>query len=199
MTKFKFKKIDTTFNGRGRWTGDEIVVDKAMVYEYEFLKDHIEKGKIYLTDQEKEIWEMIEDRVVNMKVKTMKQSNLARKFKDYVWDTIAHRKSPSNYGYANESGYSDVNPYEIVKVVSDQTVEIRRMDTEVDDSVKLKWVSGGFAGHCVNQRDQKWFYKSNPDNPVIRIRRRKDGNFYRGYNIRFSLDFKPYHFYDYNF
>ena len=117
----------------------------------------------------------------------------------------------SNNVYANKKDITNLNfkpsvhkgkigkAYEIVKVVSDQTVEIRRMDTEVDDSVKLKWVSGGFAGHCVNQRDQKWFYKSNPDNPVIRIRRRKDGNFYRGYNIRFSLDFKPYHFYDYNF
>ena len=55
MTKFKYEKIDTTFKSKN-YTGDEIVVKDAMKYEYEFLKDHIEIGKIYLTKQEKEIW-----------------------------------------------------------------------------------------------------------------------------------------------
>ena len=197
MTKFKFEKIDTTFKSKN-YTGDEFVDKGAMVYEYEFLKDHIEKGKIYLTDQEKEIWSYIKDIEVDLKVRTLKDSHIAGKFKDYVWKTIEHRKSPTNYGYANESGYSDVYPYEIVKVVSEQTIEIRRMDTEKDNSVELKWVSGGFAGHCVNQGEQKWFYKSNPDNSVIRIRRRKDGCFYNHCN-RVYLEFTPRKFHDYNF
>ena len=197
MKKFNFEKIDTTFKSKN-YTGDEIVVKDAMKYEYEFLKDHIEVDKIYLTDQEKEIWSMVKDYVVNKKQTTLRHTSLADKLKDYVWKTIGHRQSPKNYGYANESGYSDMYPYEIVKVVSENTIEIRPMDTERDDSVELKWVSGGFAGHCVNQGEQKWFYKSNPDNPVKRIRRRKDGYFYNHCN-RVYLEQEPRKFHDYNF
>ena len=197
MKKFNFEKIDTTFKSKN-YTGDEIVVKDAMKYEYEFLKDHIEVDKIYLTDQEKEIWSMVKDYVVNEKQTTLRHTSLADKLKDYVWKTIGHRQSPKNYGYANESGYSDMYPYEIVKVVSENTIEIRPMDTERDDSVELKWVSGGFAGHCVNQGQQKWFYKSNPDNPVKRIRRRKDGYFYNHCN-RVYLEQEPRKFHDYNF
>ena len=197
MKKFNFEKIDTTFKSKN-YTGDEIVVKDAMKYEYEFLKDYIEVDKIYLTDQEKEIWSMVKDYVVNEKQTTLRHTSLADKLKDYVWKTIGHRQSPKNYGYANESGYSDMYPYEIVKVVSENTIEIRPMDTERDDSVELKWVSGGFAGHCVNQGEQKWFYKSNPDNPVKRIRRRKDGYFYNHCN-RVYLEQEPRKFHDYNF
>ena len=197
MKKFNFEKIDTTFKSKN-YTGDEIVVKDAMKYEYEFLKDHTEVDKIYLTDQEKEIWSMVKDYVVNEKQTTLRHTSLADKLKDYVWKTIGHRQSPKNYGYANESGYSDMYPYEIVKVVSENTIEIRPMDTERDDSVELKWVSGGFAGHCVNQAQQKWFYKSNPDNSVRRIRRRKDGYFYNHCN-RVYLAQEPRKFHDYNF
>ena len=197
MKKFNYEKIDTTFKSE-KYTGDEIVVKDAMKYEYEFLKDHIEVDKIYLTDQEKEIWSMVKDYVVNEKQTTLRHTSLADKLKDYVWKTIGHRQSPKNYGYANESGYSDMYPYEIVKVVSENTIEIRPMDTERDDSVELKWVSGGFAGHCVNQAQQKWFYKSNPDNSVRRIRRRKDGYFYNHCN-RVYLAQEPRKFHDYNF
>ena len=197
MKKFNFEKIDTTFKSKN-YTGDEIVVKDAMKYEYEFLKDHIEVDKIYLTDQEKEIWSMVKDYVVNEKQITLRHTSLADKLKDYVWKTLGHRQSPKNYGYANESGYSDMYPYEIVKVVSENTIEIRPMDTERDDSVELKWVSGRFAGHCVNQAQQKWFYKSNPDNSVRRIRRRKDGYFYNHCN-RVYLEREPRKFHDYNF
>ena len=197
MKKFNFEKIDTTFKSKN-YTGDEIVVKDAMKYEYEFLKDHIEVDKIYLTDQEKEIWSMVKDYVVNEEQTTLRHTSLADKLKDYVWKTIGHRQSPKNYGYANESGYSDMYPYEIVKVVSENTIEIRAIDTERDDSVELKWVSGGFAGHCVNQAQQKWFYKSNPDNSVRRIRRRKDGYFYNHCN-RVYLAQEPRKFHDYNF
>lgn len=197
MKKFNYEKIDTTFKSKN-YTGDEIVVKDAMKYEYEFLKDHIEVDKIYLTDQEKEIWSMVKDYVVNEKQITLRHTSLADKLKDYVWKTLGHRQSPKNYGYANESGYSDMYPYEIVKVVSENTIEIRPMDTERDDSVELKWVSGGFAGHCVNQAQQKWFYKSNPDNSVRRIRRRKDGYFYNHCN-RVYLEREPRKFHDYNF
>jgi hypothetical protein len=59
--------------------------------------------------------------------------------------------------YANRYGYTDVEPYEIVRVISDLTVEVRAMRAERDESVKLNHIPGGFFAHCSNQRDQKWF------------------------------------------
>lgn len=100
--------------------------------------------------------------------------------------------------YANHYGYSDVNPFEVVKVISDKTIEVREMDSERDESVKLDWAAGGFAGHCINQRDQKWFIKSNPENSVIRIRLGKNG-WKDKHGRRFDLSDKPVRFYDYNF
>jgi hypothetical protein len=101
--------------------------------------------------------------------------------------------------YANHYGYSDVNPYEIVRVVSNKTIEVREMDAERDESVQLEWVPGGFAGHCVNQRDQKWNIKSNPANPVIRIRLSAKKGWQDKHGRRFGLSDKPVKFYDYNF
>ncbi len=96
-------------------------------------------------------------------------------------------------------GYSDVDAYEIVKVISDKTIEIRKMDTEHDIS-HLKQYAGGFFGHVENQRNQKVTYASNPDAEVIRIRRKKNNpeEWCNG-NLRFGLTEKPYAFYDYNF
>lgn len=101
--------------------------------------------------------------------------------------------------YANQYGYSDVNPYEVVREVSGKTLEVRAMEYERDESVKLEWVVGGFAGHCVNQRDQKWFYSSNEENPVIRIRLSKSGVWKDKYGNKYDLADKPYKFHDYNF
>ena len=101
--------------------------------------------------------------------------------------------------YANHYGYSDVNPYEVVKVISDKTIEVREMDADRDDTVKLEWVAGGFAGHCVNQHSQKWIIKSNPNNPVIRIRLSKKKGWVNKHGQKFGLSDKPVKFYDYNF
>ena len=100
--------------------------------------------------------------------------------------------------YANHYGYSDVNPYEVVKVISDKTIEVREMDSEKDPSWVPNWHVGGFAGHCSNQQEQKWFIKSNAENPVVRIRLGKQG--WKDKNGRkFGLSSEPVRFYDYNF
>ena len=101
--------------------------------------------------------------------------------------------------YANQYGWSDVNPFEVVKVISDKTIEVREMDAERDESVKLDWAPGGFAGHCINQRDQKWFITSNEQNPVVRIRLSKTGVWKDKHGRKYGLSDKPVKFYDYNF
>lgn len=101
--------------------------------------------------------------------------------------------------YANHYGYSDVNPFEVVRVVSDKTIEVREMDAERDESVKLEFHVGGFSAHCSNQRDQKWFITSNEQSPVIRIRLSKDGVWKDKHGRKFYLSDEPVKFYDYNF
>ena len=100
--------------------------------------------------------------------------------------------------YANHYGYTDINPFEIVRRISDKTIEIRPMKATRDESVELEWAMGGFAGHCINQRDQKWFISSDESAPIIRARRRVDGYFHSPYG-RHMLNSRPVKFYDYNF
>lgn len=102
--------------------------------------------------------------------------------------------------FVNRHGYSDVDPYEVIKVVSDKTVEVRKMDT-VQIRVPNDFHSGGFLGHFSDNRDgQEYEYSSNEENETIRVRwsernrRWQDGN-----GNRFVMSDKPYKFYDYNF
>jgi hypothetical protein len=101
--------------------------------------------------------------------------------------------------YANQIGYSDVNPFEVVRVVSDKTIEVRAMNAERDKSVELDFQVGGFSAHCSNQSDQKWFITSNEDAPVIRIRLSKNHGWQDKHGRKFRLADKPRKFYDYNF
>jgi hypothetical protein len=100
--------------------------------------------------------------------------------------------------YANHIGYSDVEPFEVIRVISEQTLEIREMDAVRDDSVKLEFHVGGFSAHCSNQNEQKWAISSNPNNLVVRIRKGKKG-WKDAHGRRFVLDDEPIKFYDYNF
>jgi hypothetical protein len=100
--------------------------------------------------------------------------------------------------FANHLGYTDVTPYEIVRVVSDKTLEIREMKCERDESVKMEFVVGGFSAICLNQRDQEWFITSDESAPVKRIRLGKRG-WKDKYGHRFDVSDKPVKFHDFNF
>jgi len=101
--------------------------------------------------------------------------------------------------YVTESGYSDAYPFEIVRIVSDITIEIRALDTELLNAKELKFHVGGFSAHCSNDRAQRYSYHSNEENGVIRIRKNKHGRWMQGRHRRFSLAVKPYKFHDNNF
>ena len=108
---------------------------------------------------------------------------------------------PVKLGFANNALYSDVEPFEIVRVVSDKTIEVRAMDAEMADDWKPNMVSGGFAFHCTNNNDQRkaWVITSNEANPVVRIRKQKNGTWYNKSNGRFFLAEQPAKKYDFNF
>ena len=132
----------------------------------------------------KEAWEAVEDLPVGYN-----GSEFTNKY-SYSTESVT-------YKYANHIGWSDVNPYEIVKVISDKTIEIRLMDSK-KLPWKAEWVEGGFAGHCTNQRDQKWDIVSDYDAPTVRARLRKDG-YYHSSHGKHLLGEEPRKFYDYNF
>lgn len=100
--------------------------------------------------------------------------------------------------YANRHGYSDIDPFEIVRQVSPKTLEIRKMQAVFDESSKLEFHAGGFAAHCSNQLSQKWHITKDVSAPVIRIRLGKHG-WKSPCGSTFKLSEKPVKFYDYNF
>ena len=99
--------------------------------------------------------------------------------------------------YANYYSYTDVTPYEVIRVVSEKCIEIREMDAEKDQSVKTGFTVGGFSAHSDNV--QKWNITINESNPVIRIRANKKKGWADKHGRRFRLSDTPTYFYDYNF
>ena len=116
---------------------------------------------------------------------------------EYI-STYVYNVEAVEYTHANFHGYSDTHPYEIVKVVSPRTLEVRLIDAELDPTWKPKTIKGGFSGYTVNNDQQKWLYKTNEKNDTVRIRRRKDGYYYSAIG-RHALATAPSKFHDYNF
>ena len=107
-------------------------------------------------------------------------------------DKIQALKSIPEVGkFANHHMYSDINPYEIVRIISDKTIEIRPMDAERDPDWKPEFVVGGFAGHCTNNNAQEWIYTSNPEAETIRIRKKKDRDEWTHSGSRFVVSNDP--------
>lgn len=101
--------------------------------------------------------------------------------------------------YANYLGWSDVDPYEVVRVISDKCIEIREMSATLAADWSPERIPGGFAGHCINNNSQRWNIVSNPNGEVVRIRLHKDGRWYGSNKQRFQLSETPRKKYDYNF
>lgn len=101
--------------------------------------------------------------------------------------------------YANQIGYTDVTPYEVVRTVSPKCVEIREMGYELDPTWTPDVRIGGFVGHTVNNGSQRWIITSDDSASVIRIRQHKDGQWRDAYGSRYKLADEPMRHYDFNF
>ena len=88
--------------------------------------------------------------------------------------------------YANHSVGSDVYPFEIVEWKNERCILVREMDTAD--------YTGCMGEHCET-------YKSNPNNPVIKLREHKNGAFYEAKTncCPFILSDKPYYYRDPSF
>jgi len=101
--------------------------------------------------------------------------------------------------YANLHLFSDVEPYEIVRIISDKTIELRSVTATLKPDWKPDMIPGGFAAHTANNHTQEYDYKTNPDAYVFKARlRKKDGRFHsaRGRHV---VSEAPCKFHDYNF
>ncbi len=105
--------------------------------------------------------------------------------------------------YANRYGYTDIEPYEVVRYISAKVAEIRPMTATLDPTWKAEWVAGGYAGVCTNQGTQRWIIESNPDAGTIEVRQNKKGQWVRrGVDQSgdvFKIEAQARKFHDYNF
>jgi len=98
--------------------------------------------------------------------------------------------------YANHIMWSDVQSYEIIKIVSNKCVVIRRMDATMIEKPQ-NFEIGGFSAICLDNYNQKWSFASNENNPTMKIRLTKTG--WKNGNFKFAMSDEPCEFYDYNF
>jgi hypothetical protein len=101
--------------------------------------------------------------------------------------------------YAMHIAYSDINPYEVIRVVSEKCIEIRAMKAEKAPSYKPEFVAGGFSAVCINQGEQEWIIEPDESAPIIRIRANKKLGWADKHGQKFVLRDKPVKYYDYNF
>lgn len=111
--------------------------------------------------------------------------------------------------FANRLGFSDVDPYEVLRVVKPGVIEIREMKcVQLHKAQDLGFQPGGFFGHCAAQDKQRWDIQPDPEAPVKVARLcnakprpggRRRGFYYDAGGNRYQLAAKPVKFYDYNF
>ncbi len=93
--------------------------------------------------------------------------------------------------------HSDRTACTVVRVsASGKTVHIQE-DHATLDNWKPEFVAGGFAGHCVNNAEQRYTYQPNPQGVIHRASLRKDGR-YRTTNRERVISGR-HQFHDYNF
>lgn len=101
--------------------------------------------------------------------------------------------------YLNRHLFSDICPFEVIRVISEKTVEIRAMNAVLDPEWKRDFIPGGFFGHTANNCSQRYIYSQNLEAPIVRARLTKSGIWSVGGEARYVASDKPQRFYDFNF
>lgn len=118
----------------------------------------------------------------------MKADDRLRRFKKTPYFRFKIR------AYCNFHGYTDIHPFEVIKVISPSCVLVRSLATK--QTVKPKeFHPGGFSGHYADNRNQKYEYSQDLTAKPIRLRLGK-----KGWGLgNYRMADKPFKFYDYNF
>lgn len=87
--------------------------------------------------------------------------------------------------YANQFLFSDIYPFEVVKKVSDITMDIREMSADLQLET--------------NPYEQKYKFSSNENNQTVRIRKNNKGVWRDKDGRRYVIGNEPRKYYDYGF
>jgi len=182
LTRFAIEV--TTITSRGEYS----FADTAYVVEYNEGYDRLR------TDSIPRITWASEQDAINY-IEELPVARVGKFTKSHTYEVEA-----IDYTHANHNGYSDTTPFEIVRAVSDKTIELRSMTAERAADWKPKIVAGGYAGHCTNNGNQRkaWVIKSDPEGYTVRARLQKDGS-WKSSHGRHSLHTAAIKKYDYNF
>lgn len=96
--------------------------------------------------------------------------------------------------YINQCLWSDVNPVGRILAIKGKNTLVCCRVTAGENLEKMQYVSGGFAGHCVNMHDQRYEYTEHVDD-IFEVRYSNAMRKQKYYHV---MDY-PCKFYDYNF
>ena len=95
--------------------------------------------------------------------------------------------------YINRVLWSDVDPVGKIIAIKGKTKVIIQPVNAGENKVKMQYIIGGFAGHCVNQSAQEYDFFEDGDPFETSLSRTSLLNRY------WSIDEQPRKYYDYNF
>lgn len=111
-------------------------------------------------------------------------------------------KELSDVLYLNEILYSDVNPYEVVEMITPNKWVVRELDVTLKPKAKRdiqeSFCPGGFVGH-VDNGYQEWDIRVNEKNPLITIFRGRKNRYFKIGGMPMSMTLSPIKIYDFNF
>ena len=104
--------------------------------------------------------------------------------------------------YLNEILYSDVNPYEVVEMITPNKWIVRELDAtlkpEAKKDIQESFCPGGFVGH-VDNGYQEWDIRVNEKNPLITVFRGRKNRYFKIGGMPMSMTLSPIKIYDFNF
>ena len=111
-------------------------------------------------------------------------------------------KELSDVLYLNEILYSDVNPYEVVEMITPNKWVVRELDVALKPKAKRdiqeSFCPGGFVGH-VDNGYQEWDIRVNEKNPLITVFRGRKNRYFKIGGMPMSMTLSPIKIYDFNF
>ena len=95
--------------------------------------------------------------------------------------------------YVNQSLYTDIIPVGKIIGTRGKTILIVKKVVATEQTKEMEFISGGFAGHCINQHEQEWTFEEVDDIFEVRVNKQW------GMRGQMYVADKPRMFYDYNF
>lgn len=175
------------------------------------IKDLIKEvdGKIteYLTELKKvriliENSESPKELIHNQQSIETELRNLRNNKDELISKTNTIEKELGDVLYLNEILHSDINPYEVVEMITPNKWLIRKLDTTLKSEARKKmqdsFCPGGFAGHVDNDC-QEWEISVNENNPLITVFRGRKNKHFKIGSMPMSMSHSPIKIYDFNF